>query len=121
MGLDQYGFVRQKDHAQEQEFYWRKHSRLQEFMQALWADTVHGEDGEEFNCQKLTLSVDDIQDLQNQIAKGYADYVSEGGFFWGHEWQQQATEDYAQQDEEFVAAALAALEQGGQVEYSCWY
>jgi hypothetical protein len=81
MGLDQYGFVRQKDHAQAVEFYWRKHSRLQEFMQALWADTVDGEDGEEFNCRELTLTKDDLQDLQGQIAKGYEDYVSRGGFF----------------------------------------
>ena len=121
MGLDQYGFVRQKDHAQAVEFYWRKHSRLQEFMQALWADTVDGEDGEEFNCRELTLTKDDLQDLQGQIAKGYEDYQSQGGFFWGHEWQDQAVENYAQQDAEFVAAALDALEQGGQVAYSCWY
>jgi hypothetical protein len=121
MGLDQYGFVRQKDHAQAVEFYWRKHSRLQEFMQALWADTVDGEDGEEFNCRELTLTKDDLQDLQGQIAKGYEDYVSRGGFFWGHQWQDQAVDHYAQQDAEFVAAALDALEQGGQVEYSCWY
>lgn len=121
MGLDQYGFVRQKDHAQAVEFYWRKHSRLQEFMQALWADTVHGEDAEDFNCQTLVLTKDDLQDLQEQIAKGYEDYVSQGGFFWGHQWQDQAVEDYAQQDAEFVQAALDALEQGGQVEYSCWY
>lgn len=121
MGLDQYGFVRQKDHAQAVEFYWRKHSRLQEFMQALWADTVHGEDAEDFNCRELTLTKDDLQDLQGQIAKGYEDYVSQGRFFWGHEWQDQAVENYADQDAEFVQAALDALEQGGQVAYSCWY
>jgi hypothetical protein len=32
MGLDQYAGLRNKDGTVKEEFYWRKHARLQQFM-----------------------------------------------------------------------------------------
>ena len=50
MGLDQYAYIRENT----KEFYWRKHSKLQEFMENVW----YQEQGnnEEFNCKDLVLT-----------------------------------------------------------------
>ena len=45
MGLDQYAYIKaettqnENGTAHEPEFTWRKHARLQEFMEKLWHET----------------------------------------------------------------------------------
>jgi len=131
MGLDQYAYVRAQERKVKeasgeeyttvdsgQEFYWRKHSRLQEFMDRLWQDKGNTE---VFNCQHLDLTEDDLLLLQDAIGNGYADHFCEGGFFWGHQFQEEAVQEYKQEDTEFVQAALEAVRDGERVIYSCWW
>ena len=100
MGLDQYAYVRAQERKVKeasgeeyttvdsgQEFYWRKHSRLQEFMDRLWRDKGNEQ---VFNCQNMELTEDDLLRLQEAINNRYADHPCEGGFFWGHQWQEEA-------------------------------
>ena len=131
MGLDQYAYVRAQERKVKeasgeeyttvdsgQEFYWRKHSRLQEFMDRLWRDKGNTET---FNCQNMDLTEDDLLLLQDAIANNYADHPCEGGFFWGHQWQEEAVQEYKAEDTEFVQAALEAARDGERVIYSCWW
>jgi len=131
MGLDQYAYVRAQERKVKeasgeeyttvdsgQEFYWRKHSRLQEFMDRLWRDKGNTET---FNCQNMDLTEDDLLLLQDAIANNYDDHPCEGGFFWGHQWQEEAVQEYKAEDTEFVQAALEAVRDGERVIYSCWW
>ena len=101
MGLDQYAWVGRKpsDEAPE-DFYWRKHSRLQQFMEDLWREKGREE---ELNCNNLELTEADLLALQEAIGKGYSDHFCEGGFFWGHQFQEEA------------------VREGKPVVYSCWW
>lgn len=124
MGLDQYAFLRERnqmpDDAEElgESFYWRKHARLQEFMESQWKS--QGNEGD-FNMQDLSLSEQQLLDLKHQIENSYFDCFSEGGYFWGHQFQEQSCQEYKEQDLQFVKQALAHLETGGDVVYRCWY
>lgn len=131
MGLDQYAYVRAQERTVketngeeyttvdcEQEFYWRKHSRLQEFMDILWREKGNTET---FNCQHMDLTELDLLCLQDAIADGYADYPCGGGFFWGHQFQEEAVAAEREKDTEFVTAALEAVRSGDRVIYSCWW
>ena len=125
MGLDQYAMVRKTNtwNKREYNYEWRKHARLHEFMNKLWHDK--GND-DEFNCQDLELTMDDILNLEIQVNNGYQDYESDGGFFWGHQFQVEQVADYEEQDMDFVNKAKEALrendlEQDGVVVYTCWW
>jgi hypothetical protein len=120
MGLDQYAHVRiNKWNPHEYSFEWRKHSRLQQFMMELWHSKGFNE---EFNLQELHLDIDDITKLEEQVHKGYEDYPCPGGFFWGHQWQEEAVEDEKGNDLDFIERAKQALQvEGSTVVYSCWY
>ena len=127
MGLDQYAYVNAKTVEDkdgntylkgEQEITWRKHARLQEFMEKLW----HKKGNEkEFNCVDLELTKHDLEKLQKQIENNYYDHFSTGGLFWGHQFQEEMALQYLEQDRKFVADALQAVEKGNTVVYSCWW
>ena len=59
MGLDQYAFLRERnqlpDDAEElgESFYWRKHARLQQFMEMQWNKLGKTED---LNCKDMSLT-----------------------------------------------------------------
>jgi len=72
-------------------------------------------DGVEEAAQKLNIA------LQEAIGKGYSDHFCEGGFFWGHQFQEEAVQEYKDEDTRFVTAALEAVREGKPVVYSCWY
>ena len=46
---------------------------------------------------------------------------SEGGFFYGHQFQDEAAEESKEEDIKFCKEALQAIKDGNQVIYSCWY
>ena len=65
MGLDQNAYVNATETSEkdaegktwvsitsDRDFYWRKHSRLQEFMEKLWVEKT-GESPIELNCSNL--------------------------------------------------------------------
>ena len=118
MGLDQYAFVKQKE-AEKQEFQWRKHARLQEFMTQLFG--AKGGDKDAFNCIDMPLTTADIDNLEEAVKSGFCQYFCKGGFFWGEAYQEAQCSEYRDQDLEFVYAAKKALAEGGEVVYSCWY
>jgi hypothetical protein len=127
MGLDQYAYVNAKTVEDkngntylkgEQEITWRKHARLQEFMEKLWREKGNEK---EFNCVDLQLTKHDLEELQKQVESNYYDHFSTGGLFWGHQFQEEMALQYLEQDRKFVADALQAVEKGNTVVYSCWW
>lgn len=122
MGLDQYAWTKKTEadrDAHEWSISWRKHSRLQEFMQSIWV--ARGNSQDEFNCADMQLTKNDIALLSFAVRSGFEDYVCEGGFFWGHQFQEEAAKDSYKDDLEFVEAASDAIDKGLEVYYSCWY
>lgn len=113
MGLDQYAGSREMLDCQ---FVWRKHAKLQKYMEDLWYKQNDGE----FNCQHLILSKVDIVNLKQAIENNQMP-ESEGGFFYGHEVQDEREEEYKEQDLKFCDWALAEIECGREVVYHCWY
>ena len=134
MGLDQYAYINAQkevthdpdtnreivDVMCENEYVWRKHARLQEFMERLWTKKT-GRDAGELNCNHMALSKSDLEELKKTIEDSYIDCESPGGFFYGHQHQQEQMEEYYEHDMEFVTRALKAVEKGETVLYSCWW
>jgi hypothetical protein len=136
MGLDQYAHIRDKQtgkikspdfekiYSDKYEpttdgFVWRKHSRLQQFMQNIWyeqnpdsAEAMNGDD-------ELTLNKDIITNLRKEIDSNYHNSFCSGGFFWGHQFQEEAVREYSKQDVQFCDWALAQMEKGEEVVYYC--
>ena len=120
MGLDQYAHIRIKSwNSRQYNYEWRKHSRLQEFMEQLWSSK--GNTGT-FNCQELPLTLDDIKLLRRTNQEGYPDYEMWGRFLLGRQFQEEQCADYIEYDLEFVAKAKEAFDKpGGTVVYTCWW
>lgn len=69
MGLDQYAKAIKPDKngivkKEVKIAYWRKHNRLQGWMEALWLKK--GGQGE-FNCVEVQITEEDLDDLENVI------------------------------------------------------
>ena len=125
MGPDQYAYTRRKDATDsthgDEIAYWRKHNRLQGWMEALYF--AKNPSGKEFNCVKLFLDESDIDALELAIAK--KELPQTGGFFfgndsYGYESEGKPYADY-DADVEFIAKAREALANGLDVYYSCWW
>tara|TARA_B100001057_G_scaffold197737_1_gene198394 strand:+ start:284 stop:709 length:426 start_codon:yes stop_codon:yes gene_type:complete len=108
----------------ECEFEWRKHARLQQYMMELY----HTRKGEEiptgmmdsFNAENLELFKEDIEDLRAKIVSNDLPFCPDG-FFWGHQFQEEAMRNYKEQDIQFCDKALQWIAEGKQVFYSCWW
>lgn len=134
MGLDQYGLIGCKTEKRtdektgeeytvkiaDQDFYWRKHSRLQDFMEELWVAKT-GRPANELNCEDMELTEADINKLEGAWHNGYEENVCEGGFFYGHQFQEDSCQVYKEEDLAFIEAAKSAIKEGTQVVYSCWW
>ncbi|WP_306046567.1 hypothetical protein [Nioella sp. MMSF_3534] len=122
MGLDQYAYTRlpeQKPCEVEPKFVWRKHAKLQEFMERLY-EARTGQSRDQLNCGELELQAEDIATLQDMVERGELPQ-SPGGFFFGHQWQDENAADYREKDLEFCAWAHTILQTRRQVFYSCWW
>jgi hypothetical protein len=91
MGLDQYAYIKHDDGAHDErayDFVWRKHSKLQ-----AWAETLFtaktGQPAEKLNCAELVLEATDIAALET-LVRHKALPKSTGGFFFGHQFQDEA-------------------------------
>ena len=89
MGLDQYAH-RVKENGERTEIaYWRKHNRLQGWMENLWIqkgkpDQQTDDNGnliEDFNCVDVELTWEDIDQLAKDIDNRHLPET--GGFFFG--------------------------------------
>ena len=135
MGLDQYANVRDKQSGQvkapdyekvysdkyeptQHGFVWRKHSRLQQFMSDIWgnnnpdSDPMNGDD-------ELVITKDIIKQLRKEVDSNYHSSFCHGGFFWGHQFQEEAVKQYADLDKQFCDWADKELDNGNEVIYSC--
>ena len=133
MGLDQNAYINATETSEkdaegktwvsinsDRDFYWRKHSRLQEFMEKLWEQKT-GESAVELNCSNLELTLDDIQALWEAVQNNFAEHECQGGFFYGHQFQEESVKEHMEYDHQFVTAARQAMAEGTQVVYHCWW
>ena len=129
MGLDQYAHIRNQkidfdkvysdDYKPQRDgFVWRKHARLQTFMQNKFFER-NPKVGVDFNCEELIIDKKIVEELRQEIKSGYHQSFCEGGFFWGHQWQEEAVKEYKKRDLEFCDWVLTEMEKGNQVVYSC--
>ncbi len=119
MGLDQCAALKSAGEDATPKFIWRKHSKLQVFMENLFAAKT-GLGAHELNCQEMTLTLDDLSTLERLIANVDLPHC-DGGFFYGHQFQDEAAAEYADQDAAFCAWAQAQIGAGETVIYSCWW
>ena len=143
MGLDQYAYARpprkrnREDDIQIME--WRKHNRLQGWMENLWENkgcpnmpedyNADESMGSEFNCVELPLTHKDIDELEYAINN--FELPESSGFFWGSDsyfWHDENDEPYPENeywykknDLMFVKEARKMLDKKWRVYYSCWY
>jgi hypothetical protein len=139
MGLDQYAYSRppRKRNSDDdvQLMDWRKHNRLQGWMQQLWENKgcpnaqTEGDEMGDFNCVELQLTKQDIDDLEYAINN--FEFPEANGFFWGSDsyfWNNEDDEPfpeneywYKSNDLMFVESARKALDNKHRIYYSCWY
>jgi len=101
-------------------FSWRKHARLHMFMQETYhRKNQDAKPNEVHHFTEVDLDLDDIERLQKAIDESYYNYFCEGGFFWGHQFQEDSLEHYKQQDLEFVEFAKKELAKGSEIKYRC--
>ena len=139
MGLDQYAYARppRKRNGDDdiQIGEWRKHNRLQGWMQQLWEDKgcpnarIEGDEMGDFNCVELQLTKQDIDNLEYAIEN--FELPEANGFFWGSDSYFWKDEDgkpfpeneyyYKETDLIFISEARKMLDKGYRIYYSSWY
>ena len=93
--------------------YFRKHHDLQGWMHNLY--NSKGGTDREFNCNKVELTLDDIDQLEKDIKND--DLPSTSGFFFGSD----NTEYYKDQGLEFCKNCRDAIGNGCRVFYDSWW
>ena len=130
MGLDQYaGFRDENGEIKQEEFYWRKHARLQQFMAKEFEEqnkttkhnTVNDLQHLGFNGGQggVKITKDLIEKLKKAIESKYYDYFASDGFFWGQQFQEEQVTEYAEQDKKFLEWCKEQLEAGENIGYDC--
>ena len=129
MGLDQYAGFRDNDGNVKEEFYWRKHARLQQFMASKFneqnkdkkpdADNMMHSLGFNGGQGGVKLTEEIIKQLEEAIKDGYYSYFASDGFFWGQQFQEEQVTEYAEQDKKFVEWAEQQLSAGENIGYDC--
>ena len=130
MGLDQYaGFRDENGEIKQEEFYWRKHARLQQFMAREFDEqnkttkhnTVNDLQHLGFNGGQggVKITKDLIEKLKKAIESKYYDYFASDGFFWGQQFQEEQVTEYAEQDKKFLEWCKEQLEAGENIGYDC--
>ena len=125
MGLDQYGYA-VKEGDKRELMYWRKHPNLHGFMEELWnhkdrpmpdpetGDEVEADHQESFNCIPLSLTMGDIEELEDCVRGGKLPHTS--GFFFG-----ESRDEHNEDTLEFITKAKQALLDGYDVIYDSWW
>jgi len=117
---------------------WRKHNRLQGWMENLWEEKGRpnykpseekNDFSGDFNCVELPLTRADLHVLEADIRN--FELPESNGFFWGDDSYSWTDDDgkpypdneyyYKEQDLNFVAEAHKMLDKKWRVYYSCWY
>jgi hypothetical protein len=126
MGLDQYAFAREVIKSDDEEepvdidiAQWRKHNRLQGWMENLYRDK-HPNSTKEFNCEEVELTTEDLDRLESDINNKALPET--GGFFFGddsYSWPEQ--KEIQEYDLAFIKEARQYLQDGRKVYYSSWW
>ena len=146
MGLDQYAQIRNKKidfkkvYSDEYKptlhgFVWRKHARLQAFMNEQWVkQNEHTfkkqlKDANDkpldlfhlgFNAGEVVYMTEEVvKDLEEAIKNDYHAYFASDGFFWGQQFQEHSVKQYKKQDKEFLDFCKWALKNKKVVTYEC--
>ena len=129
MGLDQYAGFRDSNGNVHEEFYWRKHARLQQFMarefdkqnKTTKHNTVNDLQHLGFNGGQggVKITKDLVEKLKEAIESKYYDYFAPDGFFWGQQFQEEQVTEYAEQDKKFLEWCKEQLEAGRDIGYDC--
>ena len=120
MGLDMYAY-KTKGQIGEVDFdlpddsvkiaYWRQHPNLHGWMERLYV--LKG--GEQcFNCATVKLDACDIEMLANAVKKRTLPETE--GFLFG-----ESRPEHESDDEEFIAAARLALQDGYSIAFYSWW
>jgi len=150
MGLDQYAHLRnrkinwkkyysddEKESQEEQKdvFVWRKHARLQTFMNKMFekqnAEQLlkkrKDKDFNPFDMDHLGMNGDDevyitrevVKDLEEEIKSNYHNSFCADGFFWGQQFQEESVKEYKEQDKKFVKWCEEQIENKKVPIYTC--
>ena len=130
MGLDQYAGFRDSKGEVHEEFYWRKHARLQVFFSKQFRkqnkdkkknNTVDDLQHLGFNGGQggVTITEEVVKDLEEAIKNGYYDHFASDGFFWGQQFQEEQVNEYKAQDEKFLRWCKQRLKEKKEIGYDC--
>jgi len=135
MGLDQYAGFRDSKGEVHEEFYWRKHARLQVFFAKQFRkqkekelSTLKYKNNTMEDLQHLgfnggqggvTITEEVVKDLEEAIKNGYYDHFASDGFFWGQQFQEEQVNEYKAQDEKFLRWCKQRLKEKKDIGYDC--
>ena len=135
MGLDQYAGFRDSKGEVHEEFYWRKHARLQVFFAKQFRkqkekelSTLKYKNNTMEDLQHLgfnggqggvNITEEVVKDLEEAIKNGYWDYFANDGFFWGQQFQEEQVNEYKAQDEKFLRWCKQRLKEKKDIGYDC--
>ena len=130
MGLDQYAGFRDSKGEVHEEFYWRKHARLQVFFSKQFRKQNEGKDKNNtvddlqhlgFNGGQggVTITEEVVKDLEEAIKNGYYDHFASDGFFWGQQFQEEQVKEYKAQDKKFLEWCKKRLKEKKEIGYDC--
>ena len=130
MGLDQYAGFRDSKGEVHEEFYWRKHARLQVFFAKQFRkqnkdkeknNTVDDLQHLGFNGGQggVTITEEVVKDLEEAIKNDYWDHFANDGFFWGQQFQEEQVKEYKAQDEKFLRWCKQRLKEKKEIGYDC--
>ena len=130
MGLDQYAGFRDSKGEVHEEFYWRKHARLQVFFAKQFRK--QNEDKEKNNTVDdlqhlgfnggqggVTITEEIVKELEEQINNDYWDCFASDGFFWGQQFQEEQVKEYKAQDKKFLEWCKQRLKEKKDIGYDC--
>ena len=89
MGLDQYAGLRDSNGEVHEEFYWRKHARLQQFFSKEFEKQKGASDENSYNLGfnggegGVKITEDIVKRLEEQYKKDYYNCFAPDGFFLG--------------------------------------
>ena len=135
MGLDQYAGFRDSKGEVHEEFYWRKHARLQVFFAKQFRkqkekelSTLKYKNNTMEDLQHLgfnggqggvTITEEVVKDLEEAIKNGYYDHFATDGFFWGQQFQEEQVKEYKAQDKKFLEWCKKRLKEKKEIGYDC--
>jgi hypothetical protein len=130
MGLDQYAGFRDSEGQVKEEFYWRKHARLQKFMATEFNEQYkekqkHNSMSElqhlGFNGGQggVKITKELIERLEEAYKTNYYSYFASDGYFWGQQFQEEQVKEYKDQDKKFIAWCKEQLEAKKDIGYDC--